>query len=813
MATIKSGADTRRTELEQCCRKLKVAETKCGSLKSKINYMKMFCQIKTDATETQPSTNTLEATISNLQEHEEPENSRIKRNVNLGDSNINTSNSQNYYSYIRENQSSEETLKGDLEIEKSNEQVSKLDKTEGPHTTLDSVSVCSTLKAIPHETKQVCQKEDILKNIISATKKQEVEYTTQMQDDILNFKGSTEQLTVNNSAEWNSQIPSLANPNINSQELRLNISSSIKNARLSKCRSLMKGNKDLTITTINVDKKKSACKTDQIVNSKIRKRRGKLRNISSKSTVATKEMSITARRDMRKRKQKDHRLTQSEQITTSSKLQQNWSGIVELYHNAAMKSDSISAVSSKLESQVKKINKRSNVHNDQHNMHLKLQHTYDQCQQNQHDVDHKLSTSGEVAMIEDKDPYRQTLNTDKISVSDHECKLYQQQNTMFDVTCYVPLANRNYEMPTLASKLKRTNRSYFNRFNFRNIPFVVGTSVTPSHNLGLNIQQVLSIIKTRQPPVTGITPLLMRKVSRGLEPVSTLMKQMVVQSQDISMEKDSCVISTLENQCSYPEEESAKFVKQLSTIESEKNPEVILQNETDGFTNFNNIQKQQKISTEKEPITNYCFPTKDTTHLKTMTEFTPQWNLRNYPETTNCFPQEEQSTINCAKSKSNTELSTSKGIREVLLNLHDQFEAMNVKYEKLQKKAENSNDQSLMNEITIVEKELNAKEEEINALISLYKEVMALKQQMKILQQKNSLVCIATKIPAMDRMYASTPGTLSKTCKTYTGNAMHAFNMKRRNMTSTPREASTSMKLAGLLRQIQMFQKQLKLAS
>lgn len=53
------------------------------------------------------------------------------------------------------------------------------------------------------------------------------------------------------------------------------------------------------------------------------------------------------------------------------------------------------------------------------------------------------------------------------------------------------MANRSYEMPTLASKLKRTNhRSYFNRFNFRNIPFVVGTSVTPSHNLGLNIQQV-----------------------------------------------------------------------------------------------------------------------------------------------------------------------------------------------------------------------------------------------------------------------------------------------------------------------------------
>lgn len=32
-------------------------------------------------------------------------------------------------------------------------------------------------------------------------------------------------------------------------------------------------------------------------------------------------------------------------------------------------------------------------------------------------------------------------------------------------------------------------------------------------------------MKTRQPTVNGITPLLIRKVSRGIKPVSTLMKQ------------------------------------------------------------------------------------------------------------------------------------------------------------------------------------------------------------------------------------------------------------------------------------------------
>lgn len=90
---------------------------------------------------------------------------------------------------------------------------------------------------------------------------------------------------------------------------------------------------------------------------------------------------------------------------------------------------------------------------------------------------------------------------------------------------------------------------------------------------------------------------------------------------------------------------------------------------------------------------------------------------------------------------------------------------------------------------------------------------MALKQQMKMLQQRNSLVCIATKVPATDRMYSSMPDTLSKTCKTYTRDGMHTFNIKHKNTMNTPRETSTSMKLAGLLRQIQMFQKQLKLVS
>lgn len=84
----------------------------------------------------------------------------------------------------------------------------------------------------------------------------------------------------------------------------------------------------------------------------------------------------------------------------------------------------------------------------------------------------------------------------------------------------------SYEMSTLASRLKQSTKPYSNRFNSRNIPFVVGTSATPSHNLGINIQQVLSLIKMRQLNVNSISPLLIRKVGRGTKTVSIFPKQM-----------------------------------------------------------------------------------------------------------------------------------------------------------------------------------------------------------------------------------------------------------------------------------------------
>lgn len=65
--------------------------------------------------------------------------------------------------------------------------------------------------------------------------------------------------------------------------------------------------------------------------------------------------------------------------------------------------------------------------------------------------------------------------------------------------------HKNYHSPTVSSRMKNMVKT-MNIYNFRKIPFVVAKSTTPSHNLGLNIQQVLSIMKGRQkigniPPV------------------------------------------------------------------------------------------------------------------------------------------------------------------------------------------------------------------------------------------------------------------------------------------------------------------------
>ncbi|XP_059059849.1 uncharacterized protein LOC131853070 [Achroia grisella] len=74
--------------------------------------------------------------------------------------------------------------------------------------------------------------------------------------------------------------------------------------------------------------------------------------------------------------------------------------------------------------------------------------------------------------------------------------------------CKVPKVvkyrSRRYELPTVASQMKQAGmRYYYGNSNHTNIPFVVSKSTAPSHNIGVNIQQVLNGLKIQQ-PLSGI---------------------------------------------------------------------------------------------------------------------------------------------------------------------------------------------------------------------------------------------------------------------------------------------------------------------
>lgn len=87
---------------------------------------------------------------------------------------------------------------------------------------------------------------------------------------------------------------------------------------------------------------------------------------------------------------------------------------------------------------------------------------------------------------------------------------------------------------------------------------------------------------------------------------------------------------------------------------------------------------------------------------------------------------------------------------------------------------------------------------------------MVLKRQMKVLQEKNSYICISSEIPLQSKKTHSVmPFTLAKSDGI---NDRQKFYHKRGSSVISTREP-TSIRLAGLLRQIQTFQRQLKLSS
>ncbi|KYM79889.1 hypothetical protein ALC53_09594 [Atta colombica] len=571
----------------------------------------------------------------------------------------------------------------------------------------------------------------------------------------------------------------------------------------------------------------SVCKANNVV-PKARKRKTKLRSSISKSTVTTRDTGFIGRKEAKKRRHKGMVINCQPLINRSSNAYQpshqspsnppkhvkKSNEVVEIFHNTKLKNNNFelfikhSKDGAKYEkkphlSEVKENPKRiqetvlSSKNRRSENINQIICESHDKKNEPDHCLQmlnhqNNILAKSQITQEQDKSkkPIHSIHNDLGSSVQDERQQCKQAFSRHDD-----PLFTPNYEMPTLASKLKRSSRSYFSGFNFKNIPFVVGTSVTPSYNLGLNIQQVLSMMKTRQLIANDVTPLLIHKISRGMKPMSVLLSQMYghyegsvpnVSSQMTGMLK----FNSREN--FDQDKRLSMFNLHVGKTQSGHIPKT--------FTNAEIIfEKESNVSKQlyKEKVDSSNHKTKQRSSSVVSKSDTPT-NLK----------IQETSRIslkgNIGDHKMNiSDMHNSKEIRDVLINLHDQFEEMNKKYEKLQLEVDKSNDKSLAKELSTLEKELNVKEEEINAVIGLYKEVMALKQQMKTLHERNSLICIGTE---------STKRTNKDSFPiSFVPEKSQIFG--RRKIFNATREPPVSMQLAALLRQIQTFHKQLQLMS
>ncbi|XP_074101822.1 uncharacterized protein LOC141529231 isoform X3 [Cotesia typhae] len=182
-----------------------------------------------------------------------------------------------------------------------------------------------------------------------------------------------------------------------------------------------------------------------------------------------------------------------ENVEIIERLNENWSDVVEIYHNIQAKSISPSVVSSK-----------------QH-FKLDIQQNIDYKDQNsQNNFQMETSITPEDFIRVDIQPhYNQNTFTRDQVFKHEECR-----STQLHSWCCKSFSVRSYQRPTKASEAKKANRCFFTtRFDVRNIPFVVGTSITRSYNLGLNIQKVFGLMKNRHPEtLNAIRPVLIRKV-------------------------------------------------------------------------------------------------------------------------------------------------------------------------------------------------------------------------------------------------------------------------------------------------------------
>ncbi|KAL3284757.1 hypothetical protein HHI36_018899 [Cryptolaemus montrouzieri] len=367
--------------------------------------------------------------------------------------------------------------------------------------------------------------------------------------------------------------------------------------------------------------------------------------------------------------------------------------------------------------------------------------------------------------------------------------------------CYT---NKSYELPTIASKMKQAVKLDFNMFNFKAIPFCPVSSTTPSHNIGINIQQVMSIIKTRQ-PVQGISPTLAHNINLAAEklnhdPLTSFVSSM---TSKICYGRSTCPLNKYSLNYRHLEE-MARNVPEEIIEECEENakagPSGDMQTRSPpGPNQWTTDNKRTCTCTPANGVdfnqvyNKYRTNPSPYDHKNHVTRHYPSTAEQSYRKVSSRkirsmgYADESYNNQNAAVFIQDKIISPMNGreknLKEVLMNLHDDFEAMNKKYETLSIQiASGDTNQDAIDELEDLEQQLNKKEEEINIVMSLYKEVMALKQEVKELKKYNTENNV-TRQPRPEDYSSKTAQHISKLLQqiqhyhTYYRNGQNAYNM------------------------------------
>ncbi|XP_076263442.1 uncharacterized protein LOC143198215 isoform X2 [Rhynchophorus ferrugineus] len=336
--------------------------------------------------------------------------------------------------------------------------------------------------------------------------------------------------------------------------------------------------------------------------------------------------------------------------------------------------------------------------------------------------------------------------------------------------CY----SKNYELPTVASKMKQVAKRYLGSLNLKTIPFCAAISTTQSHNIGINIQQVLNIIKNRQ-PINGISPTLAHNIGLAAEKlnckpfsalVSTINSRISQTASKCPLSKTFLNFQQLQEQArTIPEEIIEEVDEELIETPETK---VLAITGPSGDTEVKtknlpvwridkNTNNEQCTCLVPSNVTFQQIATKYQKNNRTISDnninsqvlhqIKPRKfkSIRNRLSNGNVVVTETQYHPVQNKEYSESQLKgREKNLKEVLTNLHDDFEYLNKKYEELcvQNSSIERNEDSL-HELERLETELNKKEEEITMVMTLYKEVMALKQQVRQLKERKSQASIS----------------------------------------------------------------------